>query len=78
MLEPLGAYLLLAENLATAGQANASTFNFGPSFEAIRSVRELVDTALSLCPGSWQDLSDSTAPHEAARLHLQIDNAHHR
>lgn len=78
VLEPLGGYLLLAENLATAGQAYASAFNFGPALEANRSVRDLVDTALSYWPGSWRDLSDSTAPHEAGRLHLQIDKAHHQ
>ena len=78
VLEPLGGYLLLAENLTMAGQAYASAFNFGPILEANRSVRELVDRALSHWPGSWEDLTDSTAPHEAGRLHLQIDKAHHQ
>ena len=78
VLEPLGGYLLLAERLATAGQAHATAFNFGPSLEANRSVRELVDAALAHWPGSWRDLSDPNAPHEAGRLHLQIDKAHHQ
>ena len=77
VLEPLGGYLLLAERLSTAAQAYASCFNFGPQLEANRSVRELVEAALGHWPGSWQDLSDPTAPHEAGRLHLQIDKAHH-
>ena len=77
VLEPLGGYLLLAEKLAAGGAAYASAFNFGPSLEANRSVSELVETALAHWPGSWQDLSDPTAPHEAGRLHLQIDKAHH-
>ena len=80
VLEPLGGYLLLAEKLATAhGPTNpyASAFNFGPSLEANRSVSELVQEALSHWEGSWGDLSKPHAPHEAGRLHLQIDKAHH-
>ena len=84
VLEPLGGYLLLAEHLAKApaGDGNsptsASAFNFGPSLEANRTVQELVGSALQHWPGSWRDVSDSTAPHEAGRLHLQIDKAHHQ
>jgi CDP-glucose 4,6-dehydratase len=77
VLEPLGGYLLLAEKLATGGEVYSGAFNFGPSLEANRSVRELVEAALSHWPGSWSNLSDPTAPHEAGRLHLQIDKAHH-
>ena len=77
VLEPLGGYLLLAEKLTAASQAYASAFNFGPSLEANRSVRELVEAALDHWPASWRDFSDPTAPHEAGRLHLQIDKAHH-
>jgi CDP-glucose 4,6-dehydratase len=78
VLEPLGGYLLLAEQLATHGNMFASAFNFGPVLEANRPVRELVDSVLQHWPGNWQDLSDSAAPHEAGRLHLQIDKAHHQ
>jgi CDP-glucose 4,6-dehydratase len=78
VLEPIGGYLLLAEKLSTGGDAFASAFNFGPALEANRCVRELVETALSHWPGSWRDLSDPTALHEAGRLHLQIDKAHHQ
>jgi len=56
----------------------ASAFNFGPALEANRSVRELVEAALQHWPGSWRDCSDASAPHEAGRLHLQIDKAHHQ
>jgi len=78
VLEPLGGYLLLAERLATAGHVYASAFNFGPSLDANRSVRQLVEAALQHWPGDWRDLSDPAAPHEAGRLHLQIDKAHHQ
>ena len=78
VLEPLGGYLLLAEKLTTYGNTYSSSFNFGPMLEANRSVCELVESALSFWPGSWQDCSDSSAPHEAGRLHLQIDKAYHQ
>jgi CDP-glucose 4,6-dehydratase len=83
VLEPLGGYLLLAENLyGSHGQHDtnpyAEAFNFGPQLEANRPVRDLVEEALKHWPGRWQDLSDPHAPHEAGRLHLQIDKAHHQ
>ena len=78
VLEPLGGYLLLAEKLAADGDSFSSSYNFGPALEANRSVRELVETALDHWSGSWQDCSDPSAPHEAGRLHLQIDKAHHQ
>jgi CDP-glucose 4,6-dehydratase len=89
VLEPLGGYLLLAEKLAGAQvmaqkpgtlveNSFASAYNFGPTVEANRSVRELMETALTHWPGRWRDLSDPQAPHEAGRLHLQIDKAHHQ
>ena len=86
VLEPLGGYLVLAETLARAqadakGTVNnpyAGAFNFGPSLEANRSVRELVEASLQHWPGRWRDCSDPAALHEAGRLHLQIDKAHHQ
>jgi CDP-glucose 4,6-dehydratase len=74
---------LLAQKLAAAQEAGgdnpyATSFNFGPSLEANRPVRDLVEEALKHWPGDWQDLSDPAAPHEAGRLHLQIDKAHHQ
>ena len=83
VLEPLGGYLRLAEAIAAsqvAGEGSnpyAEAFNFGPTLEANRPVRQLIETALQHWPGEWQDHSDPAAPHEAGRLHLQIDKAHH-
>jgi CDP-glucose 4,6-dehydratase len=86
VLEPLGGYLRLAEQLYTTmselkvteapiSNRFASAFNFGPGLEANRSVRELVDAALEHWTGSWMDCSDPGTPHEAGRLHLQIDKS---
>ena len=83
VLEPLGGYLLLAEKLAGAQAVSgpnpyAEAFNFGPSMEANRPVQQLIEEALIHWPGQWLDLSDPEAPHEAGRLHLHIDKAHHK
>ena len=84
VLEPLGGYLLLAERLhqsqlaGDAANPYADAFNFGPQLEANRPVRDLVEAALGHWAGGWEDLSDPAAPHEAGRLHLQIDRAHHQ
>jgi len=85
VLEPLGGYLRLAEALATAATSDSDSpnpygeaFNFGPALEANRPVRQLIEAALRHWPGQWQDLSEAEAPHEAGRLHLQIDKAHHQ
>jgi CDP-glucose 4,6-dehydratase len=77
-LEPLGGYLRLAEALALDLHPPCEAFNFGPSLESNRPVRELVETILQQWPGTWDDQSDPAAPHEASLLHLQIDKAYHR
>jgi len=76
VLEPLSGYLRLAEALAT-GQTTDIAFNFGPMLEANRTVRELITEALKYWPGAWEDISIEGTMHEARRLHLQIDKAHH-
>ena len=78
VLEPLGGYLRLAELLATKGDFYASAFNFGPMLEANRPVQQLIEAILEHWPGAWEDLSNSSALHEARLLHLQIDKAHHQ
>jgi CDP-glucose 4,6-dehydratase len=81
VLEPLGGYLCLAESLITGHNLNqrsnpySSAFNFGPFLEANRSVRQLIEEILKHWPGDWSDQSGSIAPHEAGRLHLNIDKA---
>ena len=80
VLEPLGGYLRLAEELATTADPEplATAFNFGPQLEANHSVRELVQESLRHWPGSWKDQSDPSSPHEANLLNLVIDKAHHQ
>lgn len=78
VLEPLGGYLQLAQALASSDHpSNCDAFNFGPTLDSNRSVRELVTDMLSYWPGCWIDQSNPGDPHEAGLLHLQIDKAHH-
>ena len=83
VLEPLSGYLLLAQRLTQASKPSesnpyADAFNFGPHLESNRPVSDLIEEAMLHWPGEWDDLSGQEAPHEAGRLHLQIDKAHHQ
>nr|VFK37344.1 MAG: CDP-glucose 4,6-dehydratase [Candidatus Kentron sp. SD]VFK48885.1 MAG: CDP-glucose 4,6-dehydratase [Candidatus Kentron sp. SD]VFK78714.1 MAG: CDP-glucose 4,6-dehydratase [Candidatus Kentron sp. SD] len=76
VLEPLSGYLRLAEKLyVEESQSLESAFNFGPESQDCRAVRELVETVLDIWPGSWRDVSNPMAPHEASMLALSIDKA---
>jgi CDP-glucose 4,6-dehydratase len=76
VLDPLAGYLTLAERLTTSSDAQwQEGFNFGPEAVDLRTVRDLVDTALGYWPGRWVDASDPASPHEAGRLALTIDKA---
>jgi CDP-glucose 4,6-dehydratase len=78
VLEPLGGYLLLAQQLLTAPTPPCEAFNFGPPLSSNRPVRELVEAMLAQWPGAWELEQQSQAPHEAGLLHLQVDKAHHQ
>ncbi len=84
VLEPLSGYLQLAaamDNPARAGlnstAQHCGPFNFGPNLASNRTVAELVEELLKHAPGEWEDRSDPEAPHEACKLNLAIDKAHH-
>ncbi len=85
VLEPLGGYLALAAQMKMAKDAGDSArmaalcsgFNFGPGLDSNRSVGELVQEILRHWPGTWQDASSATQPHEAGLLNLALDKAHH-
>lgn len=78
VLEPLSGYLCLAQALYSEPQPPCEAFNFGPTLFSNRSVQDLVTAMLTHWPGSWFDQRDTSAPHEANLLHLQIDKAHNR
>lgn len=80
VLEPLAGYLKLAEQLSVNPQLHATAYNFGPEFDANRSVQDLVEHLMLHWPGcdGWCDVSDPEAVHEAGLLHLVADQARRR
>lgn len=78
VLEPIGGYLLLAEQLLTSTSPPCEAFNFGPPLSSNRPVRELVDTMLHQWAGAWELDQQTEELHEAGLLNLAIDKAHHQ
>jgi len=76
VLEPLSGYLLLGTKMKDDPKKFSTAFNFGPVNDDHLSVRELLQISIaSWGAGEWEDLSDVSAPHEAAILMLDIDKA---
>lgn len=74
VLEPLGGYLMLGAQL-TQNHELAGAFNFGPHAEENYSVTDVVNEILKSWSGSWKDMSDASALHEAQHLNLSIKKA---
>ena len=83
VLEPLGAYLLLGARLEEARRKKsaqeiaryAQAFNFGPTPDANRNVRDLVEEVLRHWPGKWEQSHQEKHLREAPLLSLAIDKA---
>ena len=79
VLEPLSAYLVLAQHLFERGQTFAEGWNFGPSDDDARPVQWLVER---LCKAWGSDarwnLQPGQHPHEAGYLRLDISKARQR
>ena len=70
VLEPLGAYLRLAERLA-GGETFAGAWNFGPRDADAVSVATLADLIVGQWEGArWESRPEEDAPHEAGLLRL--------
>jgi CDP-glucose 4,6-dehydratase len=76
VLEPLSAYLVLAERL-WAEPALSDAYNFGPLTHEAATVREVIETAQRIYGGPTQvQWDDGTAgPHESTWLSLEIVKA---
>ena len=75
VLEPLSGYLALGAALS-ADPAFATSFNFGPDPDSVKTVGELMDELLGQFPGvEVEDLTDPDAPHEAKLLTLDSSKA---
>ena len=77
VLEPLCGYLLLAEKMFFDKKKFSTGYNFGPDISSNKSVLALVQEMLKYWGGSYQNLAENDPPHEAGRLHLNIDQAFH-
>ncbi len=76
VLEPLGGYLLLGGMLHSQAANISAAYNFGPLPQDHLPVKELVEYAVQYWgSGNWQDISDSSQPHEAHLLQLDISLA---
>lgn len=71
VLEALYGYLKLAEGLFQGKKEWASGWNFGPEYNDCVSVKQVVETVLTLCPELTFELANrSHGPHEANLLFL--------
>jgi CDP-glucose 4,6-dehydratase len=79
VLEPLTAYLLLAERLCTAAAGMAQAWNFGPEAAENRSVSEVANALVAaLGRGRIEVVAEANAPHEAHLLTLDCAKAYSR
>ena len=72
VLEPVGAYLLLARRLYESGQAYSGPWNFGPNDDNVKTVRVLAEAFIKHWGAGEISFSseDATAPgQEAGRLY---------
>jgi len=77
VLEPLSGYLWLGALLWEDPQGYSGAWNFGPDDSSHLTVAEMVNRLIQYWGiGSWHDLSDPQAPHEAKLLKLCCDKAH--
>jgi CDP-glucose 4,6-dehydratase len=76
VLEPLSGYLQLAVLVDQDPLAFSNAYNFGPLPSDHLTVKELVETAISVWGnGTWTDVSKADEPHEAGLLKLDISLA---
>lgn len=76
VLEPLSAYLMLAERLCTAPEGIDGAWNIGPDAAANRPVREVAEAVVAaLGRGRIELAPDPGAPHEAHLLALDCAKA---
>ena len=76
VLEPLSAYLLLAERLCTAPEGIDEAWNIGPDAAENRPVREVAEAVVAaLGRGRIELAPEAGAPHEAHLLTLDCSKA---
>lgn len=79
VLEPVCAYLKLAEHQYSDAEKYAGNYNIGPDDCDCVTTGKLVDLFCSFWGGSagWKDVSEKNAPHEAGFLKLDCSKIKH-
>jgi CDP-glucose 4,6-dehydratase len=79
VLEPLSGYILLAKKLYENPKQFSGSWNFGPSIQSIKTVKELTDKIVDIF-GKGHVIVGKTdqLKHEAGLLHLNCDKAAHQ
>ncbi len=75
VIEPIGAYLLLAANMWNAPQTFANAYNFGPLPEDVVTVEQLANMAIQIFGKGNTEIIPNPNLHEAQNLLLNIDKA---
>jgi CDP-glucose 4,6-dehydratase len=77
VLDPLLAYVLLAERLVNDGDSFAEAWNFGPTAESEVAVERIVGGLTARWGGGarWEAAASKDQPHEAAYLRLDCSKA---
>ena len=76
VLDPLFGYILLAKSLFQNISRSCESFNFGPSIQSNRQVRELVEDIFEIWPGTFKENHKDQSLHEAKTLHLLSDKSY--
>jgi CDP-glucose 4,6-dehydratase len=77
VLEPLVGYLLLAERLYNEPEKWGGAWNFGPSTEEVRTVKNVAEIIVGhIGKGRIEVVESKTQAHEARLLQLNCDKAH--
>lgn len=79
VLEPLSGYMLLAQKLFENPIEFSGVWNFGPTIESIKTVKELTEkTIMFFGKGSISIGEIDKHKHEAGLLHLNCDKSNHK
>lgn len=79
VLEPLSGYLLLAQKLYDNPVKFSGSWNFGPTIESIKTVKELTEKTIDIFgKGSVLIGKIDKDKHEAGLLHLNCDKSNHQ
>ena len=78
VLEPLFGYMTLAQKVYEQPQQFSGAWNFGPSVDSIKTVKELTEKTIQYFgKGSVVVVTEPNQKHEAGLLHLNCDKSNH-